>query len=258
MSTGSAMVDNRAGRPSNKAVPMTGKIDGRQSRHAHRRGELIRAAADYVTENGFESLSMRPLAAAIGVTHATLLHHFGSKEALLGEVLHELRERHRLFIAAEGERLRGTPVDEVVRTAWRHLSAPSDRAYMTVVFRTYGSALTDPDTYAPFLDGASTDWIKVVGEILAEAGCPGPRVPGLATLIVGSFRGILLDLVVTHDTARAQQAIEILAATVARESQVLPGDSQPQSPPGLPPTASCWSTAPALRKRTEGQSFAVP
>lgn len=194
------------------------EADGRRTRHAHRRGELVRAATDYIAANGFASLSMRPLAVGIGVSHATLLHHFGTKDALISEVLHELRERDRLLIAATADRLRDdASLGDVIRVAWRHLSAPAQRDYWRLVFGAYGMAVADPDRYARFLDGAVTDWIELSQAQLAAAGCPPGHGAGLATLIVGAFRGILLDLLVTGDRARGGRAVDALALAVERE-----------------------------------------
>lgn len=192
-------------------------VDGRRARHAHRRGELVRAATDYVAAHGFEDLSMRPLAAGIGISHATLIHHFGSKDALLAEILHELRERDRLLIAAQADRLAEAPIGDVLRETWRRLSAPALRPYWRLVFQAYGLAVADAERYARFLDGAATDWVDVSAGLLARAGCPPERCAPLATLVVGAFRGILLDLLVTGDRARGGRAVDELADAVTRE-----------------------------------------
>ena len=179
----------------------------------------MRAATDYVAANGFAELSMRPLAAGIGVTHATLLHHFGSKDALLSEILHELRERDRLLIAAQGAALgEGPGLEEAIRLAWRHLSAPSYRGYWRLVFGAYGMAVADPRRFERFLDGAVTDWIALSSAQLEAAGVTAGRRAALATLVVGAFRGILLDLLMTGDRERGGAAIEWLAGAVAREA----------------------------------------
>src|SRR5271154_7591678 len=83
-------------------------VDGRRARHAHRRPELLAAATDYVFEHGLADLTMRPLAKELGITHRGLLHHFGSKEQLVAEILHELRGRDRGRIAEAGGRLTAT------------------------------------------------------------------------------------------------------------------------------------------------------
>lgn len=52
-----------------------------------RRAELVDAAFTVFAEKGFQQVSVRQIAEAIGTSHTALLHHFGSKEALLAAVL---------------------------------------------------------------------------------------------------------------------------------------------------------------------------
>ena len=200
-----------------------GKPDGRTTRHAHRRGELITAATNWAVQHGFENISLRPVADGIWVTHATLLHHFGSKETLISEMLHELRERDRAMIAQEGERLRGAPLETVLRAAWDHMSSAGQRAYWGQVFRVYGVALAKRDRFEHFLDGAVTDWLTLAEGILAEAGCPPENRSEIATLVISAFRGTLLDLLVTDDLTRTTNAIALLVkAVTAHLNQIRP------------------------------------
>ena len=46
-----------------------------------------RAAADLIAEHGYEAMSMRQLAARVGLTSGALYNHFGSKQALLSGLL---------------------------------------------------------------------------------------------------------------------------------------------------------------------------
>ncbi|WP_261558452.1 TetR/AcrR family transcriptional regulator [Frankia tisae] len=51
------------------------------------------SAVEYAAEYGFAELSWRPVAAALGVSPTTLVHHFGTKEQMLEAILGRLRER---------------------------------------------------------------------------------------------------------------------------------------------------------------------
>lgn len=51
------------------------------------REKFIEAATDVFAEKGFHGASIAAIAAALGLTKQALLHHFGSKEKLYGEVL---------------------------------------------------------------------------------------------------------------------------------------------------------------------------
>ncbi|SEI99761.1 transcriptional regulator, TetR family [Arthrobacter sp. yr096] len=60
---------------------------------AKRRAELVEAAFQVFAEKGYLGLSIRQIAEAVGTSHTALLHHFGSKEALLEAVLVLREER---------------------------------------------------------------------------------------------------------------------------------------------------------------------
>ena len=58
-----------------------------------RREQLIAVAIDVFGEHGFAGGSLRAIADKAGVSHATLIQHFGSKEGLLTAVLEEWDRR---------------------------------------------------------------------------------------------------------------------------------------------------------------------
>lgn len=55
--------------------------------NANTRDAILEAAARLYAERGYEAVSMRDVAAAVGVTPANLYYHFKDKEALIREVL---------------------------------------------------------------------------------------------------------------------------------------------------------------------------
>jgi AcrR family transcriptional regulator len=54
-----------------------------------RREQIVAVAIEVFGEHGFAGASVRAIADRVGVSHATLLQHFGSKEGLLTAVLEE-------------------------------------------------------------------------------------------------------------------------------------------------------------------------
>lgn len=60
-----------------------------------RRAEIVDAAMAVFAEHGYRRISLRQIAEQLGTSHVTLLHHFGSKDALLEAVLTEREERDR-------------------------------------------------------------------------------------------------------------------------------------------------------------------
>ena len=71
--------------PASSSAPPDGRT--RYANGERRRAELVDAARRVFAEQGFQRLSVRQIAAAIGTSHTMLLHHFGSKDALLEAVL---------------------------------------------------------------------------------------------------------------------------------------------------------------------------
>ena len=73
---------------------------GPYAKTAARQQQIVDAAIEVFATQGFRASSLREVAARVGLSQAGLLHHFGSKEALLVAVL-ESRERSSLS-RAEG------------------------------------------------------------------------------------------------------------------------------------------------------------
>lgn len=71
---------------------------GPYSKSAPRKQQIIDQVLTVIDQVGLEGTSLRAIAEAIGVTHPVLVHHFGTKEQLFLEVLHEHDLR---FVASE-------------------------------------------------------------------------------------------------------------------------------------------------------------
>jgi len=196
---------------------MIRKPDGRTTRHAHRHGELLGAVTDHVEANGYGDLSLRALAQAAGVSHVTLLHNFGNRDDLLGEVMLELRRRDRMRVADERARLQGENIGAVLTSAWRQLSSPVYLDYWRLFYETYGRAIGDHTRFGDFLDGVVSDWLELIAGAVEQEEGDRARLNTVATLVLGAFRGVILDLLVTEDHARADDAIAMLVHQVERE-----------------------------------------
>jgi AcrR family transcriptional regulator len=160
-----------------------------------RRLELLDHAVDYVVANGLSDLSLRPLADALGTQAPVLLHHFGTKEHLIVQILGRVRDRLRaLGRSAEAERQRSG-----LGAVWTWVSDPDQGPLMRLFFEAYGLALRRPDHYSDFLDHAIHDWLD---EPLAAIDNVS------ATLAIATVTGLLLDLLTTGDRVRIEDAME--------------------------------------------------
>ncbi|HEY3018540.1 MAG TPA: TetR/AcrR family transcriptional regulator [Solirubrobacteraceae bacterium] len=189
---------------------MTGStppVDGRALRYQHRRPELLAAAAEYVLDHGIGDLSLRPMARALGVTHATLIRHFSSKDALLAEVLEHLRASLITQIETDDELRATTSVAELLRALWRRFSDPKEQRQFLLLAEVYGLAVRDRGRYGDLL--ASTvvhGFITPIQERLIQEGWPPDRAPAVATVLLAQIRGLQLDLIATGDRGRVDHA----------------------------------------------------
>lgn len=192
--------------------------DGRRSRHADRRPQLLDLAADYVLEHGLRDLSVRPLANALGLSHRTLLYHFGSKEELVAEVVGTIRDRDRgqiaRYLAAAGP---GGGVG-VLRAAWSYFTAPERTAYVRLYHEALALGLRGGDSKdESWLDRMVAGRIRVIAAALKARGCPDERAEAVATLVVASVRGLQLHLLATEDRDATNAAFdELLNALVSQ------------------------------------------
>ena len=185
-----------------------------------RRAELLDAAVDYAIVHGFSELTGRPVAAALGVSLATLTHHFGTRERMLQAILGRLRER---IVAATSE-LAGTnpTLVEATRAIWVWSAAPEREAMFGLFFAVYGRALQAPELFSEFLARVVADWMTIL------IGAQGPEVgPELATrratTVIAMIRGLLLDLLATGDRDRVEDAFAVFCS----ELDAGPGATEP-------------------------------
>jgi AcrR family transcriptional regulator len=72
---------------------MTTRARGPYKTGVRRREQLIAVAVDVFAQHGYAGGSIRAIAEKAGVSHATLIQHFGSKEGLLTAVLEDWDRR---------------------------------------------------------------------------------------------------------------------------------------------------------------------
>jgi AcrR family transcriptional regulator len=178
---------------------------------SERRDELLELAYRHALSRGTTDLSLRPLAAAIGSSPRVLLFLFGSRDALVRELLARARG-DELALLGEAD---GADLAEVALAVWTWLADPRHRALLVLWAEAYARSLTDPEgPWGGFAQATVEDWLGV----LAAAQSPRERRTraGLSrrTAVLAVLRGALLDLLATGDHRRTtdgvRRAIEAL------------------------------------------------
>ena len=177
------------------------------------RDRLLEAAMDHVAEHGVGGLSLRGLAAALGTSHRMLIYHFGSREALLIEVIRTVEEQQRAALA-EILRESDAPPAEIMRSMWARVADPALWPNERLFFEVYAQALQGSPHALPVLDGIVDAWVEPLAALVAP-GRPKAEARAEARLAVAVVRGLLLDLLATGDREAVDAAMERYIAAVA-------------------------------------------
>jgi len=174
-----------------------------------RHGELLERAYDYVLEHGLSTLSLRPLAAAIGSSPRVLLFLFGSKDGLVRALLRRARADELAFVAELRDRDAEADLRTVIAATWAWLAHPLHRPVLRLWADAYAQSLTQPDgPWRDFAAGTVADWLGVLASAQPEKTRESETATAERTLALAVLRGALLDLLATSDVARTSAAIE--------------------------------------------------
>ena len=171
-----------------------------------RREELLSGATRYVGEHGLATLTLRPLAAALGTSDRMLVYHFGSRERLVVALL----DRAFTDLASVWEGRRVERPSDLVRGLWRAFEEPGSRAAMRLYLEAASLAGTDP-LWREHLAPATSLYLDTAKRWLVDAGMdPGVAGPA-ARLASASLDGLVLQLGIDGDRAAAEESVELLA-----------------------------------------------
>lgn len=190
------------------SVPYRGVAGTEAPPSSARRAELLELAYGYVLRQGISSMSLRPLAAAVGSSPRVLLFLFGSKDELVRSLLSRARADELELLDRVGATHAGSDLASVAEAIWRWLAAPKRRALLRLWAEGYARSLVEPDgPWAGFANATVEDWLH----LLAAAQPPRRRASAAGaaerTLTLAVLRGALLDLLATDDRERTALAV---------------------------------------------------
>ncbi len=190
------------------------------------REKLLEAVTNVALAGGIADRSLRAIAEAAGTSHRMLIHHFGSRERLLIDVIRAVEARQRGALSELVAQSTDVPGDLADRF-WRHLRSPELAPQERLFFEVYGQALQGRQWARPLLEGVVEDWLGPVAAMLEAAGISPETARTVARLYVAVGRGLLLDVLATGDGHEVDMAMEYfsemllahLAGSTARPAQ---------------------------------------
>jgi AcrR family transcriptional regulator len=156
------------------------------------RNRVISAVIGIIKEQGFAAASSTRIARRAGVTWGAVQHHFGSKEAILQEVL---EHSHRTFqetlddpdfaLGSVAER-----VEKYVTAAWRHYQSDEYMAAMEILLATRGEGRRIND---PLFNRSRADHLALGRRIFHESQASDRQVQEAVYCVHCMLTGVLLD-----------------------------------------------------------------
>lgn len=164
---------------------------------------LLRKILPYLLEHGVHTLSLRPLAKALGTNARMLIYHFGSKEQMIVEAL-ELAQHNQV------EALIHSPSPKVDSEAelmylWQWFSSANFLAFGKLLFEVEVLAIGGHGHYSPFVTQIFEGWVSFIQGRFEHCDATTARV------IVNTFSGFLLELLITNNSERVNASFEEFA-----------------------------------------------
>jgi AcrR family transcriptional regulator len=161
---------------------------------------LLPLLAAHVLAHGLGQASLRPLAKAAGTSDRMLIYHFGTKEALIADLLAYLARTYAaaLDAALAGERAqtRGQALARILR----HARSPEMRPFMQLWWEIVAGAAREAPGYAA---AAQAMMRELLGWLEGQMPESDPEPAGGARYLLTLIEGTLMLAAVGHaDTAK--------------------------------------------------------
>lgn len=111
---------------------MTSSPDGRRRRGAATRLDILDAAETEFADRGFERMSIRAIAKAVGMSAPGVARHFADKDTLFAAMLERIQERNVEALRTEGV-FELPPLEQVSRLLERLNMSPSESVLYTIL-----------------------------------------------------------------------------------------------------------------------------
>jgi AcrR family transcriptional regulator len=168
---------------------------------------LLEQIVDYLIDKPLSALTFRGLASALGVSSFTLVYHFGTRDDLVRDIIGSIATRQRGFETVfDPETVTLDSYFDGLRQTFELTLFPRNRALQRLEFEAQMLEAVAPDhavtrTAHEELHTGARDTLEALGLTPEEATVE-------AQLLVDTFYGIQVGLVVSGDVERATAAFD--------------------------------------------------
>lgn len=196
-----------------------------------RRGRLLDQVVAHLARHGLANVSLRPMAAALGVSVNSLVHHFGSKDDL---IIAALRRAGAVQQEVERRWLERQPrmsQADLLRSWWRWITAsPQNLAIVRLGIEAAAMEATLSGLPKQVRSEQVGLWRSNIETRLVDEGVPRDVAVTEASLAKAMFTGLVVDLLATGQKARLTRALEVGLARLEQVVWTSAGLTEPNFP----------------------------
>jgi AcrR family transcriptional regulator len=174
-----------------------------------RRRELLDGATLWATEHGLATLSLRPVAKAIGTSDRMLIYWFGSKDGLLAAIAEHAGDALSLALPAVDPAAPPPSAGAWLDQCWALFTDPGVRPALALLFELDALGARAPGPARDAARGVADRWIAVVDDALASLGIEDRAA--LTRVVAGALVGLALDALVADSFDRPDGELALLA-----------------------------------------------
>ncbi|MBE8523547.1 TetR/AcrR family transcriptional regulator [Amycolatopsis sp. H6(2020)] len=177
------------------------------------RQRVVQVAVELLIDRGLAATTTVAVQRVGGFSRGALLHHFPTREAMLGATIRELMERNEVAVR---EAAAGVPADlDRVTRAVRVLGASMVRPAFVAELELWAAARTDHrlrEVLRHEEKRARRDLYRVVDGVFGTELVGSDRYPMVASLTVQFLRGLAISDVLRGERSRTERLLEDWAA----------------------------------------------
>src|SRR6476659_2722221 len=145
----------------------------------NRREELLQQVTDYVLGEGLIGLTLRPLADAIDTSDRMLIYHFGTRDALVTDVVVESTRR---AIEAVEQVPPAPTMRSAVNRLWAAYQTEPLHSCLRVYLQAAATGLIGQEPHLSLARDTNDQWAQALRDYVVRSGASARRVGRLVTL----------------------------------------------------------------------------
>jgi AcrR family transcriptional regulator len=163
-----------------------------------RRRQILDAALECFSENGFHGTTMRDIVSATGLSAGAIYNYFSSKAEIVDAIARERHASERgLLMSVLADREKPLDLHELARAFFGSFAASEQRAGRRVGIEVWAEALRNPDVLESVRRGVDEPRLllaRIVRECQERDELPPELDPeGIARVMVAIFQGFVLQ-----------------------------------------------------------------